>query len=211
MTGAGGDGHAMEPSGYRRVLLGFRRWRYFSKCSISTDTIPACFKYHRNKLYFGTVEGHLNLIDFGFHNAVTSLSTPDNGRIFSIDVKDDVLVTGHGDGSLRFHNPGDWRQSSLNITNSPIVFIRILPSRLLCWSRAGDCYLVSPQAEINIIGRSALARAPVSLTSQCFHSGSARRSSILRPTSTTLSSSIIFLSEWISTVPRPEILLVDFT
>ena len=154
----------MEPSGYRRVLLGFRRWRYFSKCSISTETLPACFKYHRNKLYFGTVEGQLDMIDFGFHNAVSSLATADNnGRIFCIDVKEDILVAGHEDGSIRFHNPGGSGGSclsSLAITNSPIVFIRILSSRategarILCWSREGDCYLVSPNRDINIIGRS---------------------------------------------------------
>lgn len=163
LTGAGGGGRAIAPSGYRRVLLGFRRWKYFSNCSISTDTVPTCFKYHRNKLYFGTVEGKLNMIDFGFHNAASSVPTADNGRIFSIDVKEDILVTGHGDGSIRFYTPGDcaWTASGspLNITNCPIVFIRLLSSRLLCWSRAGDCYLVSPQGEIkiNIIGRSAVS------------------------------------------------------
>ena len=162
LTGAGsadGDGRPIAPSGYRRVLLGFRRWRYFSNCSISTDTLPTCFKYHRNKLYFGTVEGRLNTIDFGFHNAASSLPTSDNGRIFSIDAKEDILVTGHGAGSVVFYHAGVCG-SSLNITDSPIVFIRILSSGqtggpgLVCWSQAGDCFLVSPHCEVNIIGRS---------------------------------------------------------
>ena len=166
LTGAGGDGHAIAPSEYRRVLSGFRRWRYFSNCSIGMETIPTCFKYHRNKLYFGTVEGQLNVIDFGFHNAASSLSTGENGRIFSIDVKEDILVAGCDDGSIRFYNPEDSAGggrsggSSLTITNSPLVFIRLLSfpqatggARILCWSREGDCYLVSPHRNINLIGR----------------------------------------------------------
>ena len=102
------------------------------------------------------------MIDFGFHNAASSLSTAGNGRIFSIDVKEDILVAGHDDGSVRLYSPDDCGGASLTltVTNCPIVFIKILSSRetggarLLCWSRAGDCYLVSPRPDINLIGRS---------------------------------------------------------
>ena len=153
------------------MLLGFRRWRYFSNCSISTDSVPTCFKYHRNKLYIGTVEGQVNVIDIGFHNAASSVSTGDNVRIFSIDVKEDIVVSGHGDGSLRFYNPADGAcVSSLSLTNSPLVFTKILSTpatgggRLVCWSGAGDVYLVSPRSHLYTIGRweSGRSSAPVS-------------------------------------------------
>lgn len=91
----------IAPPDYKRILDGGKKWVYFTNCSICTEKIPTCFKYHRNKLYYGTVEGELQIIDFGQHNVVTNVATSLQGRIFSIDVKDDVLVTGHGDGSLR--------------------------------------------------------------------------------------------------------------
>ena len=82
--------------------MGFKKWRYISNGLIGTDSTPTCFKYHRSKLYFGTVYGELKMIDFENHNVVKTLLYSGRGRILSIDVKDDILVTGHNDGSIRY-------------------------------------------------------------------------------------------------------------
>jgi len=150
--------NCLKSSEYRRILVGGKKWSYFSKCSFSIDRVPTCFKYFRNQLYFGTVEGELKSIDFGNHNLTNTLQpSSDSGRIFSIDIKDDLLVTGHGDGSIRF--TPEWRGlTRLQVTSCPLPLLKILPSRersarILCWDRDGHCQLLSSLTDINIIGR----------------------------------------------------------
>jgi len=150
----------IAPPDYKRILDGGKKWVYFTNCSICTEKIPTCFKYHRNKLYYGTVEGELQIIDFGQHNVVTNVATSLQGRIFSIDVKDDVLVTGHGDGSLRFYPALGVGSSVLQVTSSALVLTKIISTRseaprLLCWARTGDCLIVSSSSlnHIQTIGR----------------------------------------------------------
>ena len=82
--------------------MGFKKWRYLSNGLIGTDSTPTCFKYQRSKLYFGTVCGELKVIDFENEKTVKTVLTSGSGRILSIDIKHDILVTGHYDGSIRY-------------------------------------------------------------------------------------------------------------